>query len=95
MADLPTSPTPTPTPSLPPSAAASPSTRQLLEELDALMQRMLALPVEQGEDETSTKADTPSPVAAPHHVGLTPVGAGTCRGRALRRRQTGFLRGRS
>jgi hypothetical protein len=39
-----------------PDSSSSPSTRQLLEELDDLMQRMLALPVKQGEEE---------PLAAP------------------------------
>jgi hypothetical protein len=37
---------------------ASPSTRQLLEELDDLMQRMLALPVEQGEEEPPATPET-------------------------------------
>jgi hypothetical protein len=47
-----------------PDSASSPSTRQLLEELDDLMQRMLALPVEQAEDEPAA-APQPKTAEAP------------------------------
>jgi hypothetical protein len=53
----------TPTPARPP-APVSP-TRQQLDELEALMQRMLALPVHPLEAETEPAPEAPAPVEAP------------------------------
>jgi len=60
-----------------PEQPASPSTRQLLEELDDLMQRMLALPVQQGDEEQPpAPAQVPAaPAAAPRGVHLLQVPA--------------------
>jgi hypothetical protein len=56
-------------------AAGGQSTRQLLEELDALMQRMLALPVEPDDERPTPKpaAPAPAPAASPRSVGLMPL----------------------
>jgi hypothetical protein len=52
------------TPSRPPGQTSPGSTRQLLDELDALMQRMLALPVNQLEDD-ATLPQAPAILPAP------------------------------
>ena len=53
-----------PTPPEPPAGSAAPPTRQLLDELDALMQRMLALPVNQLEEQLGTAEEEIPPSAA-------------------------------
>ncbi len=55
MADTPPPP--------PPDAGPGPSTRQLLDELDALMQRMLALPVQAAEESPPVAPPEPTPPA--------------------------------
>jgi hypothetical protein len=58
------------TPPHPPEAGAGPSTRQLLDELDALMERMLALPVQAAEEPAQAAAVAPPPT--PPHSPPTP-----------------------
>src|SRR5580693_8141110 len=55
-----------------PQTSASQSTRQLLDELDSLMQRMLAVPVQPVDSEPAPEAVAP----APRQVALVPVPGG-------------------
>jgi hypothetical protein len=58
----------TSSPSRPSTPPAPGSTRQLLDELDELMQRMLALPVNQLDEEPQPTAVAPPPAASPAPV---------------------------
>jgi hypothetical protein len=58
-----------------PQSTAGQSTRHLLDELDALMQRMLAVPVQAADNEPAQPADLGQEAAAPQprHVELVPA----------------------
>jgi hypothetical protein len=58
--------------------ASARSTRQLLGELDALMDQMLSLPVEEGARDVTappppTRSDSPRPIPPPHQTPLHPL----------------------
>jgi hypothetical protein len=56
-----------------PQTSASQSTRQLLDELDTLMQRMLAVPVQTADIEPAEAPAEAPAVPAPRQVGLVPA----------------------